>query len=161
MPEAGRGNLYRTSASGTAEAKMVEAVKIWYSEAAVYCKNNFYNNPPNGIGEASQQYGHFTQVVWKAASKVTLHCKEPSSIKWPYRLEFGPTPAPRVEIGLLPSTWMLATSRGPLARTWAMATVRLSIKTNTNLLHDFKMHFEIKNILSIHVIESCPSVYWP
>ena len=74
----------------------VKAVKNWYSEAQIYCSNNFYNNPPNSIFSASQAYGHFTYLVWKSSTKVGRMANENylNIILYAFhRSEFGPTTA--------------------------------------------------------------------
>ena len=72
--EAGRSSLFRfTHHSGFTDDKgamSVKAIQRWYKEASVYCRNGYYNHPPNSIGEASSMYGHFSSIVWKSVRKV-------------------------------------------------------------------------------------------
>jgi len=55
-------NLYMSSYSGGEAAQMEEAMKAWYDE-----EEPLYNYGGGGFSMAT---GHFTQVVWKATTKV-------------------------------------------------------------------------------------------
>ncbi|KAJ7382012.1 hypothetical protein OS493_037714 [Desmophyllum pertusum] len=63
-------NLYKATAS--AVKSCADAVEGWYGEVSYYP----FGNPPNSLSDVSAPIGHFTQVVWKAATHVGVGLKK-------------------------------------------------------------------------------------